>query len=324
MTDVTDVTAAGAPAKAPAGGPPRAPARGGRPGRISGRPLWLMAPGAALLLLVVVVPLALAVWIGLVDLDQFTLRDWLGAPFIGFANYLEALQTGGLLHSIWVSTAFSVLTTVVIAPIGILAALTVHDPFRGRAIVRSVYLIPYVIPSFVTAVVWRLILQPDGALNSMLGVVGIEGGNWLIGPMAFWSLVLVDTWAAWAFVYLMTLAGLQTIPQDVYEAAAVDGTNWWQKLRFVVLPQLRGPLTLALLLSTLHHFNNFTLPFVLFGSPAPTEVNVLPLNIYTTSFQTFRFGLGAAMSILALVVLVIPAILYLRAVRLESGTGEER
>ncbi|MFD1529076.1 sugar ABC transporter permease [Pseudonocardia aurantiaca] len=321
---MTDVTAAGAHVKAPAGGPPRAPARGGRPGHISGRPLWLMAPGAALLLLVVVVPLALAVWIGLVDLDQFTLRDWLGAPFIGFANYLEALQTGGLLHSIWVSTAFSVLTTVVIAPIGILAALTVHDPFRGRAIVRSVYLIPYVIPSFVTAVVWRLILQPDGALNSMLGVVGVEGGNWLIGPMAFWSLVLVDTWAAWAFVYLMTLAGLQTIPQDVYEAAAVDGTNWWQKLRFVVLPQLRGPLTLALLLSTLHHFNNFTLPFVLFGSPAPTEVNVLPLNIYTTSFQTFRFGLGAAMSILALVVLVIPAILYLRAVRLESGTGEER
>jgi multiple sugar transport system permease protein len=321
MTDVTDVTAAGAPATAPAGGPPRAP---GRPGRISGRPLWLMAPGAALLLLVVVVPLALAVWIGLVDLDQFTLRHWLGAPFIGLANYVEALQSGGLLHSIWVSTAFSVLTTVVIAPIGILAALTVHDPFRGRAIVRSIYLIPYVIPSFVTAVVWRLILQPDGALNSVLGVVGIEGGHWLIGPMAFWSLVLVDTWAAWAFVYLMTLAGLQTIPQDVYEAAAVDGTNWWQKLRFVVLPQLRGPLTLALLLSTLHHFNNFTLPFVLFGSPAPTEVNVLPLNIYTTSFQTFRFGLGAAMSILALVVLVIPAILYLRAVRLESGTGEER
>jgi multiple sugar transport system permease protein len=136
--------------------------------------------------------------------------------------------------------------------------------------------------------------------------------------------VLVDTWAAWAFVYLMTLAGLQAIPAELLEAAAVDGTGWWQKLRHVVLPQLRGPLTLALLLSTLHHFNNFTLPFVLFGSPAPEAVNVLPLNIYTTSFQTFRFGLGAAMSILALVVLVIPAVLYLRAVRLESGTEDER
>jgi multiple sugar transport system permease protein len=323
VPDLT-IPAAEPPATAPARGPVPAHRPGERPGRITGRPLWLLVPGAALLVLVVVVPLALAFWIGFSDLDQFTLRRWLGAPFIGLANYVEALQSGGLLHSLWVSTAFSVLTTVLIAPIGILCALTVHDPFRGRAFIRSIYLIPYVIPSFVTAVVWRLILQPDGALNAILGTVGIEGGNWLIGPQAFWSLVLVDTWAAWAFVYLMTLAGLQTIPADIYEAAAVDGTSWWQKLRFVVLPQLRGPLTLALLLSTLHHFNNFTLPFVLFGSPAPTEVNVLPLNIYTTSFQTFRFGLGAAMSILALVVLVIPAILYLRAVRLESGTGEER
>lgn len=283
-----------------------------------------MLPGAVLLFLVILVPLALAAWISLSDLDQFTLRDWLAAPFIGIDNYVEAWQSAGLLHSLWVSTAFAVLTTVLIAPIGILAALTVQDPFRGRAIVRSIYLVPYVIPSFVTAVVWRLILQPNGALNSVLSSVGIDGGNWLIGSRTFWSLVLVDTWAAWAFVYLMTLAGLQTISSEIYEAAAVDGTNWWQKLRYVVIPQLRGPLTLALLLSTLHHFNNFTLPFVLFGSPAPNAVNVLPLNIYTTSFQTFRFGLGAAMSILALVGLVIPAVLYLRAVKLESGTEDDR
>jgi multiple sugar transport system permease protein len=308
-------------------GPDDRPTRLGasrRQGTSAGRPLWLMLPGAALLFLVILAPLALAAWISLTDLDQFTLRDWLAAPFIGLDNYLEAWQSAGLLHSLWVSTSFSVLTTVIIAPIGILAALTVQDPFRGRAIVRSIYLIPYVIPSFVTAVVWRLILQPDGALNSVLASVGIDGGNWLIGSRTFWSLVLVDTWAAWAFVYLMTLAGLQTISSEIYEAAAVDGTNWWQKLRYVVIPQLRGPLTLALLLSTLHHFNNFTLPFVLFGSPAPNAVNVLPLNIYTTSFQTFRFGLGAAMSILALVVLVIPAVLYLRAVKLESGTEDDR
>jgi multiple sugar transport system permease protein len=283
-----------------------------------------MLPGAALLFLVILAPLALAAWISLTDLDQFTLRDWLAAPFIGIDNYVEAWQSAGLLHSLWVSTTFAVLTTVIIAPIGILAALTVQDPFRGRAIVRSIYLVPYVIPSFVTAVVWRLILQPNGALNSVLSSGGIDGGNWLIGSRTFWSLVLVDTWAAWAFVYLMTLAGLQTISSEIYEAAAVDGTNWWQKLRYVVIPQLRGPLTLALLLSTLHHFNNFTLPFVLFGSPAPNAVNVLPLNIYTTSFQTFRFGLGAAMSILALVVLVIPAVMYLRAVKLESGTEDDR
>jgi multiple sugar transport system permease protein len=120
----------------------------------------------------------------------------------------------------------------------------------------------------------------------------------------------------------MALSGLQTISSELYEAADLDGVSWWQKVRYVVLPQLRGPLSLGLILSTLQHFNNFTLPFVLFGSPAPEAVNVLPVNIYQTSFQVFRFGLGAAMSVLALIILAIPAWLYLRGARLDASPQE--
>jgi multiple sugar transport system permease protein len=282
-------------------------------------PLWLMTPGIALLLVVVVVPFVLALWMSVTDLDQYTLRQWAGAPFLGLGNYVEAFASGPLLHSVWLSVAFSVLTTVLTLPLGLAAAFAAHDRFRGRGLVRSIFLIPYVLPTFVVGTVWRIALGPDGAVNTVLGTVGIDGGNWLIGGRTFWTLVLVDTWAAWPFVYLLCLAGLQSIGREVHEAVAVDGASWWQKAVYIVLPSLRGPLLLAVIIATLHHLNNFTLPFVLFGSPAPDEVNVLPVAIYSASFQTFRFGLAAAMSVASLVLVLIPLLFYLRAVRLDTG-----
>ncbi len=282
-----------------------------------------MSPTLILLTLVIVVPFVIAVIIGFLDLDQYTLRDWFSAPFIGFDNYTEAFRTSQLLYSIWVSLAFSLLTTALVTPIGFLAALAVNTRFRGRGLVRSLFLIPYVLPSFVTATVWRFILRPDGVFNEVLAKIGIDGGQWLIGGKAFWALIIVDVWAAWPFVYMMTIAGLQAIPNDLYEAADVDGVTWVQKIRFVVLPQIRNQLLLGLLLSTLAHFNNFTLPFVLLGTPAPDSALTLAVNIYQTSFQTFRFGLGSAMSVIALILMIIPAVFYLRASKLTAAPGQE-
>lgn len=314
------MTAAARPADVPpSAAGPQPTKKGGR----EKRPLWLMIPGATLLILVVGVPFGLAVWMGFLDLDQYSLRDWISAPFLGVANFVEAVTTSSMPRSLLISVEFAVLTTVFAAPIGIIAALTVNARLRGRWFVRSLYLVPYVIPQFVTGSLWRVLLLPGGAVDKALGTVGVHlNTQWLIGPTTFWTLVGVDVWASWAFIYLMTLAGLQTIPGELYEAADVDGVSWWQKIRHVVLPQLKGPLSLALLLSTLHHFNNFTLPFVLFGTPAPDAVNLLPINIYQTSFQVFRFGLGAAGSVLALVVLAIPALIYLRSVRLDAQPQE--
>jgi multiple sugar transport system permease protein len=289
------------------------------PGARRGRPLWLLAPGGALLVVIIVVPAVLAVWMSLIALDQYSLRDWLGAPFVGAANYVESFADGRLLHAVWVSVAFGVLTTLLTLPLGVAAALAAHNRFRGRGLVRAVFLVPYVLPSFVTATIWRTLLQPSGAVNHTLGALGIDGGMWLVGDRSFWTLVLVDTWAAWPFIYLMALAGLQVIDREAHEAAALDGAGWWQKLRWVVLPYLRGPLALAMIIATLHHVNNFTLPFVLFGSPAPRPVEVLPMLTYTTSFETFRFGLGSAMAILSIVLIAIPLFVYLRAVRLDTG-----
>ncbi len=285
----------------------------------SGRPLWMLAPGGVLMVVVIVVPLAVALYISLLDLDQYTFRQWVRAPFIGFGNYIEALRGSNLLHAIWVSVAYATIVTIATLPLGLAAALATQNSFRGRGLVRSVFLIPYVLPAFVVGTVWRIILQPDGLADVTLTRFGIEAGLWLNGPKSFWALVIVQTWASWPLIYLLALAGLQGIDHTMHEAAALDGTGWWSKLRYVIFPFLRGPVTLALLIAFLHNVNNFTLPFVLFGVPSPRDVEVLPVLTYVESFQNFRFGISAAMAVFSVVLIAIPLGAYLRAVRLDVG-----
>lgn len=292
---------------------------------ISGqRPLWLMWPGAFLLVVIIGIPFLIALYISFLNLDQYTLHSWIQAPLVGLHNYVTAFTAGNIigasaLASLGVSVGFSLLTTLLITPIGVLAALTVNTQYRGRAIIRALYLIPYVIPTFVTALIWRMMfLNGTGLVDRFLATLHLANINtyWLLGPNTFWAMVITDTWASWAFIYIMVLAGMQSISHDLYEAADMDGANSWQKLIYVVLPQLRHILGLALLLSTLYHINNFTLPFVMFGTPPPIQADVLPLNIYVSSFQLFNFGLGGAMSIITLIIMLIPGLLYIRALRL--------
>jgi multiple sugar transport system permease protein len=325
MTDDSTTTRSrhGSAATAAAGPGPAAPAEPGhrQPPRRRGvtqqqRPLWLLAPGGLLMIVIVIIPLLLAIYISMIDLDQYTLRRWLDAPFIGLQNFTEAFQSG-LPKSIWISVSFAVLSTIATVPFGVAAAVATQNRYRGRAAVRAAFLIPYVLPSFVVATVWRTMLQPDGIVNTLLAKIGIDGALWLSGPTSYWTLILVEIWAAWPFIYLMALAGLQSVDGEVHEASAIDGANWWPKLVHVVLPYLRGPVLLACLLATLNHINNFTLPFVLFGAPAPDDVNVMPMIVYVTSFQSLRFGLSAAMAIVSLLLVAIPLFAYLRVLRLD-------
>ena len=282
----------------------------------------MLAPSGVLTVVVIVVPLAVALYISLLDLDQYSFREWVSAPFIGLHNYVEALRTSDLVHSIWVSVSYATVVTLVILPVGGAAALATHNRFPGRGLVRSVFLVPYVLPAFVLGVVWRVVLQPAGVANTVLARVGVHPGLWLNGPHSYWALVAVQAWASWPLVYLLTLSGLQSVDATVHEAAALDGAGWWAKLRYVVFPYLGGPVALGLLISFLHSFNNFTLPFVLFGVPSPHDVEVLPVLTYVESFQNFRFGLSAAMAVLSLVLVAVPLAAYLRVVRLDvDGEG---
>lgn len=283
------------------------------------RPLWMLIPGGALMVIIVVVPLLLGIYMSMLDLDQYSLRKWVNAPFIGVGNFVEALTATPLLRAVWLSVSYSLVAMLITLPLGIGAAVATQNAFKGRALVRSVFLIPYVLPTFVVATVWRTMFQPGGIVDNALSGIGISGGLWLNGPNSYWTLIIVQIWASWPFVYLLALSGLQSVDHEVHEASALDGALWWNKLRYVVFPYLKGPLSLAFLIGMLHHINNFTLPFVLFGLPAPIDVDVLPMLTYVTSFQSFRFGLSAAMAFVSLVLVAIPLFVYLRAVKLDDA-----
>lgn len=300
------------------------PAAGRTRRRPGGRPLWLLLPGGLLTVLVIVVPLLIAVYISLIDLNLYTFRQWVSAPFIALRNYVDAWTGEGLPHAIVVSVGYAAIVTAVTLPIGVAAALATHNRFPARGLVRSVLLIPYVLPAFVVGTVWRIILQPGGIANGLLRLVGVHGGLWLNGPKSFWALVLVQIWSSWPLLYLLTLAGLQSVDPVLYEAAVLDGTGWWAKLRYVVFPSLRGPVTLGVVIAFLHNVNSFTLPFVMFGVPSPRDVTVLPVLTYTESFQNSSFGLSAAMAVISLLLIAVPLVVYLRAVRLTTAEGRFR
>ena len=155
-----------------------------------------------------------------------------------------------------------------------LAAVVLQRPFRGRAIVRTLFLVPYALPMYAGVIAWNFMFQKDnGVINHILVNLGLlkDGAFWLIGDKAFIALVVVAIWRWWPFAFLMLMAGLQSIPADVYEAAALDGAKplrqWWS----ITLPMLR-PVNLVLLLNMfLWTFNDFNTPYVLFGTLQPSR-----------------------------------------------------
>ena len=297
-------------------------ARGRRGGR---GPTWLVLPAAVLLTLVVLLPTLLGGYLSLFNVNLGNLSDWVGAPFAGVSNYVDAIvqQTiyGTATHALVVSLEFSCLATAVATPIGVLTALSVSHRFHGRAAYRSVFLVPYVIPGVVTATVARaMFVNGTGLVDRVIAAFGGNANTyWLLGSKTFWAMLVTEVWAVWPFTYLLVLAGLSGVGRDLYEASAIDGAGYVAKLRFVVLPQIRSVLLLSVLLSTMFHLANFTLPFVMFGNPPPSRVTVLPIDVYYQAFGTQQYGLAAATAVLMVVVLAVPAFVYLRLTKLRQA-----
>jgi multiple sugar transport system permease protein len=285
--------------------------------------VWLVAPGTLFFALIVGIPLVIVVWTSFLRIGSGNIASWATAPFAGLGNYETGL-TGpnvlgvSVLESVWISVKFSVLATVASTPIAFFAALSVYHSFRGRALLRSVYLLPYVIPGFVVALLAQLAFHDNsGAVDRLLAALHIAPVStfWLIGPNAFWAMTFTEVWEVWPFIYLLLLAGLQAIPRDQLEAATVDGAGWWARLRYVVIPQLKGIYALAFALSALFHFGNFTLPYIMFGNTRPASSVTLPVNIYYIAFNGFDFGIASATAVFNVLLLAVPAAVYLWVVR---------
>ncbi|GAB3560478.1 carbohydrate ABC transporter permease [Spelaeicoccus albus] len=299
--------------------------RGGAPERRRRKPGWwlpyaLLGPAVLFEILVHLIPIVIGVWMSFIKLTKFFIANWGAAPFAGLANFRISLDFSGvlgksLLNSFLITCAFTVLAVGLSWVLGMAAAVALQKAFKGRAIFRTLFLVPYALPVYTGVIAWKFMLQKDnGAINHLLvdnlHVLG-DKPFWLLGDNTFVSIVIVAAWRLWPFAFLMLMAGLQSIPEDLYEAAAIDGAKPFRQWTNVTLPMLRSVNTVVLLVMFLWTFNDFNVPYVLFGTSEPAGGDLISFHIYNTSFLTWNFGLGSAMSVLLVVFLLIVTGAYL-------------
>ena len=286
-------------------------------------PWGFLAPGIVIVVLYALWPICVTVFMSLENLNIFFLANWLQAPFVGLGNYWAAFQPNSPMGSIFWPTLENALIFTVSAialglPMGFMAASAMNRRMRGRAFFRVLFIIPYAIPVFVSGLAWRLMfMQQTGAVDRMMALLHLGNGQtfWLIGSNSIIALIIANVWSSWPFFYLFILAALQSVPTELYEAGKLDGAGGWGLVRYITLPQIGTPILISVSLSFIYHFNNFSLPFVMFGTTPPNQANTLPLNIYLFGFSNMQFGAGAAMAVISMVIVLIPMVLYIRTVR---------
>jgi multiple sugar transport system permease protein len=305
----------------PAAPPPRPrPTKRRRPRWKGATPYLLVLPAVLLELLIHIIPMLVGIWMSFIQLTQFFIANWSQAPFVGLDNYKIAVNFSGsigqaLLHSFTVSILYTVIVVGLAWVFGMSAAAVLQNGFRGRGGLRTLFLVPYSLPIYAGVITWSFMLQRDNGLVNHVLVKNLHvlgsAPFWLIGNNAFVSMAIVALWRSWPFAFLMIMAGMQSIPEEVYQAAAVDGAGVWQQLRHITLGMLRPVNTVLILMLFLWTFNDFNTPFVLFGATPPPSADLISIHIYDNSFINWNFGLGAAMSVLLLLFLLMVTGIYL-------------
>jgi multiple sugar transport system permease protein len=288
--------------------------------RHGGLPYLLLLPAIVLELLVHLIPMVIGITMSFRQLTQFYIRNWGEAPWAAFDNYRVAVDFDApigqaLLHSFYVTCLFTVLAVGLSWLFGVAAAIMMQENFRGRGFLRAVFLTPYALPVYAAVITWAFMFQRDNGLinhvlHDQLGLTD-EPSFWLIGDNSFIALVVVAVWKSWPFAFLIIMAGLQNIPRELYEAAAIDGAGIWQQIRKITLPSLRPVNQVLVLVLFLWTFNDFNTPYVLFGRAAPEAADLISIHIYQSSFVTWNFGSGSAMSVLLLLFLLLVTAVYL-------------
>ncbi|HET6859986.1 MAG TPA: sugar ABC transporter permease [Streptomyces sp.] len=288
--------------------------------RRGGLPYLLLLPALALELLIHIVPMFMGGVMSFRQLTQFFIANWNEAPWAGLRNYDVVVDVNApigeaLLHSFWVTCLFTVIAVGLSWLLGTAAAILMQESFRGRGILRTVFLIPYALPAYAGIITWAFMFQRDNGLinhviHDQLGLTDTPS-FWLIGDNSFIALAVVAIWKTWPFAFLMIMAGLQNIPRELYEAASIDGAGIWQQIRRITLPSLAPINQVLVLVLFLWTFNDFNTPFVLFGKAAPQAADLISIHIYQSSFATWNFGSGAAMSVLLLLFLLLVTAVYL-------------
>jgi ABC-type sugar transport system permease subunit len=286
----------------------------------------LVAPALGAILLIALFPLGWTLW---ESLHEHDLRmPWLGRPFVGLSNYLAILGDARFWGALGHTMFFTVVSIALELVLGFVLALAMNRAFRGRGVVRAAVLVPWAIPTVVSALLWRFMFDSQaGIANAVLIDVGILDHPivWLVRASTAWvPVILADVWKTTPFVALLLLAGLQSIDASLYEAAAVDGASAWWQLRHITVPLLAPAILVVLIFRTLDAFRVFDLIYVLTGGGPGTSTEPIALYTFNALLQNLEFGYGSALSVIVFVITFGLAMLYIRGLGVRDAGGGMR
>jgi multiple sugar transport system permease protein len=296
-------------------GPRPAPPSGrgrGAPTSLRRRDAWtglgFVAPGVVALLVVLGLPIVIAIANSFVDPE--------GGGFT-LSNYLRLPGDAAFRNSLRISLTFVAATVALHLVLGLAVALALHSAIRGRNLWRVLMLLPWTVPDVVSGLVWRFMLNPtSGIVNDVLRQAGLMEGyvDWLgDARLALPSVIFSDVWRGYPFVMIILLAGLQSIDQDLYAAARVDGADALPVLRRITLPLLKPILLVAAALDTIWQFRRFGLIYNMTQGGPGRATEILSLNIYKQYFRFFQYEIASAMAVVLACVVLLASLLYLRA-----------
>ncbi len=236
--------------------------------------------------------------------------------WLGFANYLKALRDPLFWQSLKVTLIFVAGTIPFTTSLALGLALLLNRPLRGRGILRASFFLPTVVSLVVVSLIFKQVYSPFGLLNAFLGVLGLSGRSWLQDPMtALPAVMAMDVWAAIGYYMVIYLAGLQTIPAELYEAASLDGATGWRSHLHVTLPLLLPTTLFVVVINTIRSLQVFIEVFVMTrGGPLDATLTTV-YYLYDQGFRYFSMGYASAIAYLLFVVILIFALLQSRLLR---------
>jgi multiple sugar transport system permease protein len=292
----------------------------------------LLSPTMLVLLVVVGIPIIMSVreaFFAIPSGVDANGRRFTEEKFVGFYNFTSIFTNSDSVDAVWGpmnrlanaflnTTFFTVICVSIETVLGVAMALIMARAFRGRGLVRASILVPWAIPTIVSAKMWMLVFDSAGVANKVLGQTILWLGD---GPQSQWAVIIADVWKTAPFIGLLALAGLQTISSDVYEAAKVDGANAWQQFTRITLPLVKPALVVAVLFRTLDTLRMFDLPYGMIG-PNKYSVETMSMFAYNEA-RNLRYGPAAAYSIILFLYLVLIAFAFVRLLGADVIGDEE-
>ena len=265
-------------------------------------------PVVIMLAALIVYPMAYGFYISFFNTNLVTKWD-----FVGLKYYAAAFKEAAFYRSVLLTAWFMVLVVAGHFLLGFILASLLNRDFKGRTVFRVIFMLPWFFPEAVVALLFTWIMNPMyGILNSILRGLGIISTNvsWLGSKeLAFPAVVFVCIWKGYPLVMTMILAGLQSISKDYYEAAEIDGANWWAQFRYITLPSLKPILSTVLILDCVWWFKQYPLVYTMTAGGPGTATNLISLSIYGTAFNDLRFGKASAWGILVFIICYLISLL---------------